>query len=163
MQGSLLQMASSELLNLRDRLIYCTKPRATAREFHLFSHRGHVGKGMSGYSVFSFLIEVARPQKDSEIKAGLKPSSTTYQLLVLGESFDLSSLGFFICEMTWPAHLPDNIGGGKVSQFSRLKSMHKDCTDALKKQMYFHDFSKRVQVLEMQHSAKSVIEKDQEK
>ena len=109
MQGSLLQMASSELLNLSDRLIYCTKPRATAREFHLFSHRGHVGKGMSGYSVFSFLIEVEKPQKDSEIKAGLKPGSTTYQLLILGESFDLSSLGFFICEMTWPGLLTSQI------------------------------------------------------
>lgn len=65
--------------------------------------------------------------------------------------------------MAWPAHLPDNIGGGKVSQFSRLKSMHKNCTDALKKQMYIHDFSRSVQVLEVQHFAKCVIEKDQEK
>lgn len=65
--------------------------------------------------------------------------------------------------MTWPAHLPDNVGGGKVSQFSRLKSMHKDCTDALKKQVYIHDFSRSVPVPEMQHSAKYVIEKDQEK
>lgn len=73
-QGSLLQMASSELLNLSDGLIYWTIPRATARELPLFSHRGHVGKGMSGYSAFSFLIEVERPQKDSEIKAALKPA-----------------------------------------------------------------------------------------
>ena len=74
--------------------------------------------------MFPFRTEVERPQEDSEIKAGLKPSSTTYQLLILGKSFDLSSFGFFICEMAWPAHLPDNIDDGKVSQFSRLNQKH---------------------------------------
>lgn len=121
---------STELLNLSDGLIYSTKPRDIVREVLPFSCRDNEEIRMSQVTLVSFLIEVERPQKDSEVQAGSNSSSTTYQLQIRGKLFFfvlllflllfVSGLSFFICEMTWPSHLPNNIGGGKVCQFSRL-------------------------------------------
>lgn len=80
---------STELLNLSDGLIYSTKPRDIVREVLPFSCRDNEEIRMSQVTLVSFLIEVERPQKDSEVQAGSNSSSTTYQLQIRGKLFFL--------------------------------------------------------------------------